>query len=149
MTHAQIYCTIAELVADLKLSGDEPRLGERIHQASQFILRHLGRFLPLQATRTLEGVSTETLDLGAPLLSISTVTVDGGMVSDYTPRPRDWVWENGPYTWLEREAGWGTEVVVSGAWGLYDERQALGIAVDQAPLTTTSGPQPASRSSQV
>lgn len=143
MSNAQILCSVTELVTDLRLNGDESRLMQRIRDASQFILRNLGRFIPATETRVLAGVSTETLDLGAPLLSISAVRVDGIAVTDYTPYPSSRCWENGPYTWLTRAAGWGQQVEIDGQWGLYDDRQDMGIAVDQlinaVTLITTDG----------
>ncbi|HWR66073.1 MAG TPA: hypothetical protein VN364_08135 [Bellilinea sp.] len=131
MSNAQIYCSVAELMTDLRLNGDEPRLMQRIKEASQFMVRNLGRFIPVTETRALQGVPTETLDLGAPLLSISAVRVDGVAVVDYTPWPASRCWENGPYTWLTRSAGWGQAVEIDGQWGLYDDRQDMGITISQ------------------
>lgn len=132
MSSAQIYCSIQELVTDLKLIGDEPQLMQRIREASQFMVRNLGRFIPATETRKLAGVSVETLDLGSPLLTISAVRVDGIAVTDYVPWPHARCWENGPYTWLTRSAGWGTTVEIDGVWGLYDDRHDLGITATQA-----------------
>lgn len=139
MSNAQIYCSTDELIADLRINGEEPRLLERIREASQFMTRHLGRFYPVTETRTLQpaDVSAETLDLGAPLLSIMSVTVDGVAVTDYTAKPTDRCWPNGPYAWLERAAGWGTAVVITGAWGLYSDLQDMGLSVTQAADATT------------
>jgi len=149
MSNAQIYASVNELVADLKLNGDEPRLAQRIREASQFLARRFGRFIPVYETRTLSSVpqgaaqSTETLDLGMPLLSITAVRVDGVAVTDYTAKPGDRCWESGPYTWLEREAGWGTAVEIDGLWGLFNEQVDMGITVDQlinaVTLVTTDG----------
>jgi len=132
MSSAQIYCSIQELVTDLKLIGDEPQLMQRIREASQFMVRNLGRFIPATETRKLAGVSVETLDLGSPLLTISAVRVDGIAMTDYVPWPHARCWENGPYTWLTRSAGWGTTVEIDGVWGLYDDRHDLGITATQA-----------------
>jgi len=137
VSNAQIYCTTSELIADLKLNGEEPRLIQRIREASQFITRRFGLFFPVIETRTLAGVSTETLDLAMPLLSITSVKVDGIVITDYTAKPSDRCWENGPFTWLERVAGWGTTVEIEGTWGLYDERIDLGITIDQLIGATT------------
>ncbi|MHB0922604.1 MAG: hypothetical protein ACYC3H_01390 [Bellilinea sp.] len=137
MAIVQILCTTQELITDLKLNGEEPRLIQRIREASQFITRRFGLFFPVIETRTLAGVSTETLDLAMPLLSITSVKVDGIVITDYTPKPADRCWENGPYTWLERAAGWGTSVEIEGSWGLYDERIDLEITVDQLQNATT------------
>lgn len=137
MSNAQIYCTVNELVADLKLNGDEPRLVQRIRESSQFITRRFGRFFPVSETRTLPGVSTETLDLGMPLLTITAVRVDGIVITDYTAKPSDRCWENGPFTWLERDSGWGATVEIDGTWGLYDERIDQGITIDQLIGATT------------
>ncbi len=143
MGNAQIYCSVDELVSDLKLQGDEPRLVQRIREASQFMERHLGRFLPVTETRVLDGVSTETLNLSAPLLTIQAVRVDGVAVTDYVTKPGSRCWPNGPYTWLERDAGWGDEVEIDGQWGLYDEVEDLGVVgtqlVDASTLALANG----------
>jgi hypothetical protein len=137
MSHSINYCTVGELVADLKLNGDEPRLAQRIREASQFILRHLGRFLPVHETRVLDGVSTETLNFPTGLLNLTQVHVDGLAVTDFTLYPRSRAWEGGPYTWAERDAGWGSEVEIEGDWGLYEEIEELGLGADQAEGATT------------
>jgi hypothetical protein len=137
MANSLIYCAVGELVADLKLNGDEPRLATRIREASQFILRNLGRFLPIHETHTLSGVSTETLNFGAGILAVTRVLVDGVAVSDYTLYPRERCWDNGPYTWAKRDSGWGSEVTIEGDWGLYLERVDLDLAASQAIDATT------------
>jgi hypothetical protein len=137
MTNAQIYCTVAELAADLKLPGDEPRLVQRIREASQFLARRFGRFVPVSETRRFAGVSVETLNLGEGLLEITAVRVDGAAVTDYTARPASRCWPNGPYTWLERSAGWGQAVEIDGLWGLYQEAEPLGVSLTQAVDATT------------
>jgi hypothetical protein len=137
MTNALIYCAVGELVADLHLSGEDSRLSARIREASQFILRNLGRFLPVHETRTLKGVSMETLNFGAGLLAVSEIQVDGVAITDYTLYPRYRTWENGPYTWAEREAGWGEEVTIEGDWGLYQETADLDLVADQTLDATT------------
>ncbi len=146
MANAQIYCSVNELIEDLNLPGDEPRLNQRIREASQFMVRHLGRFIPAQETHTFSGTRCagdehrgyrETLDLGEPLLSIREVRVDGAAVTDFSAKPSNRCWANGPYTWLEREAGWGTAVEIDGTWGLYDETEDLETAADQASAAGT------------
>jgi len=133
MSNAQIYCSTDELIADLRINGEEPRLMERIREASQFVARHLGRFYPATETRTIipVDVSAETLDLGAPLLSITSVIVDGVAVTDYTAYPAERCWPNGPFTWLARTSGWGTTVVITGTWGLYSETRGIGLTITQ------------------
>lgn len=143
MPNAQIYCSVNELISDLKIQGDESRLLQRIREASQFMSRYLGRFVPIYETRKLKGVCAQTLDLGAGLLSIKEVRVDGVPVTDYTPDPSNRCWENGPYTWLTRTAGWGDQVEIDGTWGLYDLHEDLGIAatqtIDALDLVVTDG----------
>ncbi len=134
---AQIYCSVDELIDGLGLAGDEPRLLQRIREASQFMVRRLGRFLPVRETRKFAGVSTETLRLDEGLLEIVAVRVDGATVSDYTPKPAARCWPNGPYTWLERTPGWGQSVEIEGWWGLYREAESLGVTVTQAASATT------------
>lgn len=131
MPNAQIYCSVNELISDLKIQGDESRLMQRIREASQFLSRYLGRFVPVYETRKLKDVCAQTLDLGAGLLSIKEVRIDGVPVTDYVPEPGDRCWENGPYTWLTRISGWGDLVEIDGTWGLYDLHEDLGIAATQ------------------
>lgn len=131
MSNTQLYCSVQEVITDLKLTGDEPRMLQRIRDASQFVERQIGQFLPVTSTRTFAGVSTETLNIKQPLLTISAVRVDGVAVTDYTPWPAARCWDRGPYTWLTRAAGWGTTVEIDGIWGLYDDSQYLDISVDQ------------------
>jgi hypothetical protein len=96
----------------------------------------------MSETRTLRGVcaygqATETLNLGKPLLAVTTVKVDGVEVTDYTLNPRERCWPNGPYTWLERIAGWGSLVEITGQWGYYDELASLGVNASQLINATT------------
>lgn len=135
--NAQIYCTVGELIDGLGLNGDEPRLLQRIREASAFMARRLGRFLPVLETRKFAGDSAESLNLDDGLLEIVSVKVNGAAVTDYTAKPASRCWENGPYTWLERAGGWGQSVEIEGWWGLYREAESLGVTVTQAASATT------------
>lgn len=137
MKIAQIYCTTGEVIADLSLPGEEPKLSDRVWSASRALQSQFPGFLPVLKTRTLRGSHARELNPGAPLLSVTSVTLDGALVSDYSLRSHegsDPCWPNGPYTWLERHAGWGhehSEVVITGWWGMYDERADLALTATQ------------------
>jgi hypothetical protein len=135
--NAQIYCTVGELIDGLGLNGDEPRLLQRIREASAFMARRLGRFLPVLETRKFAGDSAESLNLDDGLLEIVSVKVDGAAVTDYTAKPASRCWENGPYTWLERAGGWGQSVEIAGWWGRYRETESLGVTATQTADATT------------
>ncbi len=134
---AQICCTVQEVVASIGHAGEERMLFQRIKDASRYITGRFGRFIPFVDTFTLQGVSTETLMLKIPVLEITAVRVDGAAVTDYTACPEERCWPNGPYTWLERDAGWGESVEIEGVWGLYNELVDLGITADQDATAVT------------
>ena len=133
---AQIYCTVQDLLSALgKSTGESRMVFQRIKDASRFIAGKFGRFLPFYETYTLHGVSTETLMLKIPVLDLLEVRIDGVAVTDYTAHPEERCWPNGPYTWLERESGWGKTVEIDGVWGMYNELEPLGVTITSQNLT--------------
>jgi hypothetical protein len=143
MQKAQLYCTINDLVQDLQIGGDEPKLMQHILSASQYIERHIGQFIPILDSRIFASrCRGQELNTGA-LLSTSAVTVDSIAVTDYTTEPSERCWLNGPYTSLMREARWGELAQVSGNWGYYEEIEEIGADVTQLladkTLTVSNG----------
>jgi hypothetical protein len=153
MNLAQIYCTARELNQDLGLEiVDEALLYEHILEASATIERRMGYFIPVTQTRIFNGTNDgEDLRVD-PFLAISAITDDDTaltVTTDYLLKNpgRQWntLWENGPYTRIQRvDGGWSDDVDVTGKWGLWEETKALGetvslAAVDTATLVVTDG----------
>jgi hypothetical protein len=136
----QIYATIAELIADMGLPGDEPGLLDRIRQASSYIEKRLGNFIPLTESRKVDESDTHDLSV-EPLLSVTSLTVDTDLMSSsaYTFYPRGAHWESGPYTRIYMEDYiFDEESTIVGTWGLYSASELLGINATQATSTETS-----------
>jgi hypothetical protein len=134
----QIYCTLGELIADLKLPGDEPRLFERIQAASAFIARRVGNFLPMTAARDYDAALGYDVRVD-PLLALTAISNNGVSVtlSDCSLYPLSRYWDNGPYTRIHNELVSWDEVTATGRWGLYEETAALGETVTQLIADTT------------
>lgn len=135
MKMAQVYCTEAELIADLGLNGRAPRLFDRIQAASRFINRRFGHFIPVTETRNhlLNGMTLFT----SPILSISEVKNNDAVVTDYDAYPLERYWANGPYTRLEANSFAWEDVDITGRWGKYEETADLGIAATQLITAAT------------
>ncbi len=137
MTDGQIYCTEAEVIADLNLQGTDTSLYKHIQAASQYILQNVGEFIPIWESRTIYA-DTRLDDLWVdPLLSIDSLTVNDVTKSsdDWDLNPAGRHWRNGPYTRLYSEVIAWDETVISGSWGLFDLSESLVITGTQ---TTTS-----------
>lgn len=138
---AQIYCSVADLVADREAPGtDEARLLQAIRDASDFIQKRIGWFLPVTQTLSFRGNGSTKLRLPPSLLSINTITNDDVTLTtdDYILRPSDRFWPYGPYNLIEVVTGsnrltfWSQEqdgVVINGPWGLYEKTEALNATV--------------------
>jgi hypothetical protein len=139
--YAQIFCTLAELDEDLNLLGSEreSRVMPKILQASDFLQKNIGWFLPVQMTRLFNGHGAQRLYV-PPLLGIDAISNDGTSLSgtDYVARPQKRYWPNGPYSWLDVGpdasllGSWACEedsVSITGQWGLYDLSKSLGITL--------------------
>jgi len=142
----QIYCTAKEVMDDLSLKGFEDRvdLMDRIRAASEVIQRKAWYFIPVEDTFTFGARVRHEYDPLSikPLLSITSITNDGETVAvaDYTLKPLNRMWVNGPYIFIEQSAGWSNqnEVVIAGNWGLYEESVSLGVNTTQATSTETT-----------
>lgn len=144
---ARLYCTLAELLTDLNRPGvrDEEAALNRIRAASDWIDRHIGRFIPVTESRSFDGRGTLHLWID-PLLAITSVTDDGSALAgtDYLPYPLEKHWPNGPYSRLTIDPDsprsvWTNEesaIEIAGRWGLYEEAVATAATVQNNPLAS-------------
>lgn len=142
--YAQLFCTIADMVADAQAPGvDEPRIVQAIREASDYVQKKIGWFIPVTMTRTFKGSGTDRMFL-PPFLALTAITNDETALSaaDYFFSPESPYWANGPYDQVVRHpdssllAVWyGAEqgVVVAGRWGLYERTAALSATVQDNP----------------
>jgi hypothetical protein len=130
MNLAQVYCTLDELIGDLNLVGNEPRLFDRIKAASTFLLRRVGQFIPTSETRDFQGngSTSQQVDL---LLAPSSVENNGTVITDYELRPLNGYWPNGPYSRVYAEMVSWDIVEIAGTWGKYGETVSTGETVTQ------------------
>jgi len=132
------YCTIAEIIDDLKLTGlpsGETAMMRHVRAASRWIEEKTGSFYPVTAAKTFRGKGASELWI-PPLLSVSSIAVDGDALtsSEYELRPLAKHWEDGPYTCVSLAVDepalavfdLDSVVVITGTWGLYDATEALG-----------------------
>lgn len=143
--NGQLYCTEAELIADLKLPGREPGLLERIQAASTFLARRIGEFVPVTETRAYLPTNRPNLII-EPCLGVTEVVMDGQAVAatKFAVHPYTRHWPGGPYTRIEHLSDiWWTDVVVSGRWGMYEHAERLGVSLsltdNETSLTVTDG----------
>jgi hypothetical protein len=148
----RLYCTLAELMADLNINGptpDEAALMRHVRRASQHIDRWVGQFIPTTETRHYDGSGTEDLFID-PCLAITTLTDDGDAITStqYLLYPRNRQWENGPYTRVcvdpdATELGvWTAEkdvVAINGRWGKYEETESTGATVANTTKLAAGG----------
>ena len=157
IAYAQLYCTVEEVIADLGLTGDEPKLLDRIKAASKHILQSIGNFVPISDDRLFFPNGGQTIDID-PLLAVTTVTEDTTVLqaSAYRLTPNNQCWLNGPFVWIEKNwtdgstvwqdrnllngpnsyLNWNSRMAWSpngltivGRWGMYEEMADLGITV--------------------
>lgn len=136
----QIYATVGELIADMRLPGDEAGLLDRIREASGYIEKKFGNFIPITETRKFDESDGHDLWLDS-LLSITTLTIDAVAISStaWVLYPRDKHWENGPYSRIYMEDDlFDEEVAIVGTWGLYSATDLLNISASQATSTETT-----------
>jgi hypothetical protein len=140
MNYAQIYCTVADMIADSKSPGaDEARLYQSIREASDYLQKEIGWFIPVTLTRRFDGYGHDTL-IVPPLLSVTTI-VNGDdtlSASDYILKPDNAYWPYGPYGMIYTDPdsslllAWADEtdgVQITGRWGLYDRTASVGATV--------------------
>ena len=142
----QVYCSIADLWADLEVQGfeDVPNTLRKIRSASEWIERKLGTFIPITKTIWYDGDGTVHLFI-EPILTAPTVVYDGTTLAstDFILYPRSKHWEDGPYTRLAVDPDssalsvWKRErdvVSVLSSHGKYNKTVATGATVQDDPL---------------
>ena len=138
---AQIFISVSDLVADQQSAGaDEARWYQAIRDASDFLQKEIGWFIPVTEARTMHGRGKERLFID-PLLSVSSI-VNADVTlsqSDYMLMPNKRHWQNGPYSSIQVDpdatnlSAWEDDddgVVISGLWGLYNRSASTGATID-------------------
>lgn len=152
--YAQLFCTVNDLVSDKQAAGiDEVRMFQAIRDASDFVQKEIGWFVPVTLTRALRGSGSNKLFL-SPLLAItsivnwaittSPVTLSA---SDYLLKPDGGFWANGPFTqiivnpystklraWCDLPNG----VQIAGRWGMYERSGPTGATVQDSTTQSDS-----------
>lgn len=147
MVFAQWFGSVAELVADKQAPGvDEARMFQGIKEASDWVQKNIGWFIPVCLTRHFHSDNgSDTLFLPASLLGVITITNDGVTLSaaDYMLKPNDGFWGHGPYGTLMRNpastlfSGWSSAqdgVILTGWWGMYMRAEGLDATVEESTL---------------
>lgn len=144
INYAQYFCSVSDLVADMKEPGvDEARMLQAIMEACDYLSKEIGWFIPVTFTRSYNGRGFREL-IVAPLIAITTITNDGtSLVStDYILKPDHGYWPNGPYGIIHVDpdavnlGSWADEldgVVIAGRWGLYERSVVTGATVQDNP----------------
>ena len=126
MSNYQIYCTVADVIAALKMPGGNAAvLLGHIRAASDYLRKEIGPFIPSLRSLRLDG-SGLAMQIVPPLLSIVSLAVDGQAVvqdTNYFTCPLNRHWEDGPYSWLEINPDLGG--VLGTVW--YHERGCIGL----------------------
>lgn len=129
-------------------SAKQSRLYQSIRDASDFLQKEIGWFIPVTMTRKFNGLGKSILYVPALLSVTSIVNDDDTLVSaDYILQPDSRHWDNGPYTWLTVGPDatslcvWRDEddgVQVSGQWGMYSRVVLLGATVQDTTSQSNS-----------
>jgi hypothetical protein len=139
-TFAQTFCTVADLIADKPAAGvEDTRFFQAIKEASEFVQKEIGWFVPVTLTRSFQGKGSNMLFL-PPLLAITAIVNDDVTLTtaDYILKPDDGFWGHGPYGQLVVNpdatllACWSTErdgIEISGRWGKYERSGVIGATV--------------------
>lgn len=141
--YAQVFCSVADL-ADAQAPGvNEAGIYQRIREASDYLKKKLGWFIPVAMTRTLHGHGSKKLFVPPLLWITSIVDYNGGTLeaADYIALPGAGFWPNGPYSrlvvaplashlgaWADREDG----VQIAGGWGKYNLSKNTGALIKDA-----------------
>ena len=144
----QLFCTVADLVADKDSPGlNESRMFQAIRDASDFLQKEIGWFLPVTRTRYFSAPQESKRLFIGPLLAISAISNDATTLTeaDYLLKPDDGFWANGPYplilvdpyaTSLPYWSRIRNGVIITGRWGKYEKIGLLDATV--AALQTDS-----------
>jgi hypothetical protein len=140
MKYAQLFCTVNDLVADKQAPGvDEARMFQAIKDASDWVQKDIGWFLPVTMTNYFTGVGSGKLIIPPSLLAIISIKNDGVTLStnDYLLKPDHGYWANGPFGKIEVKTNgslsrWSMEqdgVEIAGRWGKYERSTLSGATV--------------------
>lgn len=148
-TYAQTFCTVDDLVADTKSPGvNEARMFQAIREASDYLQKEIGWFIPVTLTQNFKGSATAE-QFVPPLLSITSISDYGTALTsvDYILKPENAHWANGPYTRIIADPDsvllytWTDEVdavAITGKWGLYNRTASLSATVADTTKQTDS-----------
>jgi hypothetical protein len=150
MTIKQVFCTVAQIAADMKDGSDETRLYQSALEASRFLSEEIGWFIPVTQTTQMRGTGRDYLYPYPPILALTgSITNDGNTLTEST----DFVfmrrmWANGPYLGIERLSdapnfsawydGDPDSVQIPAQVGLYNATALLSATVADATGQTDS-----------
>ena len=149
-TYAQLFCTVEDVRADSQSPGvDEARVYQAIREASDYLQKEIGWFIPVTDTQNFTGSDMTDLFI-PPLLAITALTDDGQALTsvDYILKPNGGFWANGPYTKMIADPDstllsmWTPEVdavAITGRWGLFERSASISATV--ADTTSQSNSQ--------
>lgn len=139
-----------EILQDLVLPGsrDEATMMRYIKDASEWIDRELGNFIPITEAKRQDGEGGIDLYV-PPLLAVTTLVDDANtlLITDYLLYPRSKLWENGPYIRITLDpdaatiGSWSNEadiIVINARWGMFELNRATGATVASQDISSTS-----------
>lgn len=137
---AQSYACVSELLADMEApGGDEARLLAAIREASAYLQKEIGWFIPVKQTLSLRGSGKASLRV-TPFLSLTGDIVNGDDTltsADVVLLPDGRFWAGGPYVEIQilSDAGqvWCEDdpnSVQASVWsGLYQEIRPMAVTL--------------------
>jgi hypothetical protein len=133
--YAQLYCTTAELIEALGLSGDEPGLLGNIRSGSNSLANMVGNFIPVVETRTFYPNRFGEIAIN-PVLWVLTVTNDTTVVpaatstaDGYSLEPGERCYPHGPYARIKPGGTvWSSKGVhILAYWGKFEEIRLVDV----------------------
>ena len=147
------YINIDEVRDQMGETGSDSDWLDIVKEATEMVEAEVGFFYPEIEARRLDGEGDNVLFLpDGDLLSVTSIVDDTDTLtsSDYLLYPRKRRWRNGPYTRIEIDpdattiTAWSNEldiIVITGAWGLLDESEAITgaptVATEQSASSTS------------
>lgn len=147
--YAQIFCTVKDVFDDMESpGGDAARVYQAVRDASDYIAKLIGDFIPVTETRTLAGNGGTQLFI-PPVLAITSLVHDGDALVENTDFQSFYYrkWNNGPIVALNvlpdssLLSCWLTDldaIVLTGRWGKYEKSAATGATVQDATQQSDS-----------
>lgn len=139
--NAQLFCTVQDLISDAQsLGADDARLMQAIREASDYLQKEIGWFIPVTATRYFQAPESVATLFVNPLLAITSITNDTDTLTgaDYLLKPDLREWADGPYTRIVADPdssllySWSdlvNGVTIVGRWGLFERSRSTGATV--------------------